>query len=53
MMEKSEVIGRLSVCGLDCSRCADYEKGENDYQILLNFSVTFHKEVAVVVEEII
>ena len=27
-MEKSEVIQRLSVCGLDCSRCADYENGE-------------------------
>ena len=27
-MEKSEVIGKLSVCGLDCSRCADYENGE-------------------------
>lgn len=27
-MEKSEVISILSVCGLDCSRCADYENGE-------------------------
>lgn len=27
-MEKREVIGKLSVCGLDCSRCADYENGE-------------------------
>lgn len=27
-MEKSEVISKLSVCGLDCSRCADYENGE-------------------------
>lgn len=27
-MEKSEVIQKLSVCGLDCSRCADYENGE-------------------------
>ena len=27
-VEKSEVIGKLSVCGLDCSRCADYENGE-------------------------
>lgn len=27
-MEKGEVIGKLSVCGLDCSRCADYENGE-------------------------
>ncbi|MDA8220997.1 DUF3795 domain-containing protein [Desulfosporosinus sp.] len=27
-MEKSKVIEKLSVCGLDCSRCADYENGE-------------------------
>ncbi len=27
-MEKSEVLSKLSVCGLDCSRCADYENGE-------------------------
>lgn len=27
-MGKSEVISKLSVCGLDCSRCADYENGE-------------------------
>jgi len=27
-MEKSEVIEKLSICGLDCSRCADYENGE-------------------------
>lgn len=27
-MEKCEIMGKLSVCGLDCSRCADYEKGE-------------------------
>lgn len=27
-MKKSEVINELSVCGLDCSRCADYENSE-------------------------
>ena len=27
-MKKREVIGKLSVCGLDCSRCADYENSE-------------------------
>lgn len=27
-MEKSEIFGKLSVCGLDCSRCADYENSE-------------------------
>ncbi len=27
-MEKFEAISKLSVCGLDCSRCADYENGE-------------------------
>ncbi|MDR3586430.1 MAG: DUF3795 domain-containing protein [Desulfosporosinus sp.] len=27
-MEKSEDISNLSVCGLDCSRCVDYENGK-------------------------
>ncbi len=27
-MENNEIISKLSVCGLDCSRCADYENGE-------------------------
>jgi len=27
-MENSEIITKLSVCGLDCARCADYENGE-------------------------
>lgn len=27
-MEKKEVVTKLSVCGLDCSRCADYENGD-------------------------
>lgn len=27
-MGNNEAISKLSVCGLDCSRCADYENGE-------------------------
>lgn len=27
-MEYGDVVGRLAPCGLDCSRCADYENGE-------------------------
>ncbi|AFM40439.1 hypothetical protein Desaci_1420 [Desulfosporosinus acidiphilus SJ4] len=27
-MDTTEAINNLSVCGLDCSRCADYENGE-------------------------
>jgi len=27
-MDYAQVIKKLSVCGLDCSRCADYEGGE-------------------------
>lgn len=27
-MENNEIIGKLAFCGLDCSRCADYENGE-------------------------
>ncbi len=27
-MDYAQVIKKLSACGLDCSRCADYEGGE-------------------------
>jgi len=38
-MEKSEVIGKLSVCGLDCSRCADYENSVDTLRLKDTISI--------------